>query len=97
MNGSGERISFELLGEQFTVRSDVPKDYFLGLVEYIEKKLRTVHEKLPTLSNVKALIFASLDIADELFRQKENSMDREALNLIKNLSDSLEAAIEEEE
>jgi len=79
------------------VRSDVPRDYFMGLVEYLEKKLREVKEKLPTLSNVKALIFTALDIADELFRQKENSFDRNALNLIKNLSDSLEAAIEEEE
>jgi cell division protein ZapA (FtsZ GTPase activity inhibitor) len=97
MNGSEEHISFELLGERFTVRSDVPRDYFMGLVEYLEKKLREVKEKLPTLSNVKALIFTALDIADELFRQKENSFDRNALNLIKNLSDSLEAAIEEEE
>jgi cell division protein ZapA (FtsZ GTPase activity inhibitor) len=97
MNGSEEKISFELLGERFTVRSDVPKDYFMGLVEYLEKKLQDVKEKLPTLSNVKALIFAALDIADELFRQKESRFDRDALDLIKNLSDSLEAAIDEEE
>jgi len=97
MNGSEDRISFELLGEKFTVRSDVPKDYFLGLVEYLDKKLRAVNEKLPTLSNVKALIFASLDILDELFREKESSMDREALDLIKNLSDSLEAAMDDED
>lgn len=97
MNGSEEKISFELLGERFTVRSDVPKDYFMGLVEYLEKKLQDVKEKLPTLSNVKALIFAALDISDELFRQKESKFDRDALDLIKNLSDSLEAAMDEEE
>lgn len=97
MNGSGDHISFELLGEKFTIRSDVPKDYFLNLVEYLEKKLGDVREKLPTLSNVKALIFAALDITDELFREKGNAIDRDALDLIKNLSDSLEAAIEEDE
>ena len=97
MKGSDEHISFELLGEKFTIRSDVPKDYFLDLVEYLEKKLEDVKQKLPTLSNIKALIFAALDIADELFRQKGSTFDRDALDLIKNLSDSLEAAIEEDE
>jgi len=97
MNGSGDHISFELVGEKFTIRSDVPKDYFLNLVEYLEKKLEDVKQKLPTLSNAKALIFAALDITDELFRQQGNAIDRDALDLIKNLSESLEAAIEEDE
>ncbi|UCB47389.1 MAG: cell division protein ZapA [Spirochaetota bacterium] len=97
MKNSEEKISFKLLGENFTVKSDVSKDYFLSLVEYLEKKLEEVKEKLPNLSNVKVVIFAALDIADELFRKKESTLDRDALKLITELSESLEAAIEEEE
>ena len=96
MNGPAEHISFELLGEKFTIRSDVSKTYFLELVNYLESKLEDVKQKLPTLSNVKALIFAALDIADELFRQKGSGIDSDALGLIKDLSESLEAAMEEE-
>ena len=97
MKSSEEKISFTLLGENFTVKSDVSKDYFLSLVEYLEKKLQDVKEKLPNLSNIKVVIFAALDIADELFRKQDSSLDRDALKLITELSESLEAAIEEEE
>ena len=97
MKSSEEHISFKLLGENFTVKSDVPKKYFLSLVEYLEKKLQEVKEKLPNLSNIKVVIFAALDIADELFRKKESSLDKDALKLITELSESLEAAIEKEE
>ena len=97
MKNSEEKISFKLLGENFTVKSDVSKEYFLSLIEYLEKKLEEVKEKLPNLSNIKVVIFAALDIADELFRKKESSLDRDALKLITELSESLEAAIEEEE
>jgi cell division protein ZapA (FtsZ GTPase activity inhibitor) len=96
MKSTEEHISFKLLGENFTVKSDVPREYFLSLVEYLDKKLREVKEKLPNLSNIKVVIFAALDIADELFRKKESHLDKDALKLITELSESLEAAIEEE-
>jgi cell division protein ZapA (FtsZ GTPase activity inhibitor) len=97
MKSTEEHISFKLLGENFTVKSDVPREYFLGLVEYLDKKLHEVKEKLPNLSNIKVVIFAALDIADELFRKKESPLDKDALKLITELSESLEAAIEEEQ
>jgi len=97
MKSSDDYISFKLLEENFTIKSDVPKDYFLSLVKYLDKKLKDVKKKLPNLTNMKVLILAALDIGDELFRERESTFDKDAIKLISDLSESLASAIEEEE
>lgn len=96
MLDSDERINFELLGEYFTIRSDVPEDYFMKLVHYIQSKVDSVKKESPSLSHIKALIFASLDMADELFKTKEGLLNEDAVKIISDLSSSLASAIEEE-
>ena len=97
MKSSDDYISFKLLEENFTIKSDVPKDYFLSLVKYLDKKLKDVKKKIPNLTNMKVLILAALDIADELFRERESTFDKDAIKLISDLSESLASVIEEEE
>jgi cell division protein ZapA (FtsZ GTPase activity inhibitor) len=97
MRDSEEFINFEILGEQFTIRSDVPKKYFLGLVKRLEGKVKEIKAKFPNLSNFRTLIFAALDIADENEQIKKNVMDTEELKVISDLSDSLASVINEEQ
>jgi cell division protein ZapA (FtsZ GTPase activity inhibitor) len=97
MEEAGDQISFELLGERFTVKSDVPKNYFLKLVKELDGKIQEIRSNFPTLSNVKAVILAALNYADELAQKNEKPMDNEALELITDLSESLASAIEEED
>ncbi len=96
MESSDDYISFKLLEENFTIKSDVPKDYFLSLVKYLDKKLKDVKKKLPNLTNIKVLILTALDISDELFKERESTFDKDAIKLISDLSESLASAIEEE-
>jgi len=100
MDGSDEYINFTLLGENFTIKSDVPKDYVLNLVDYFERRNKSIKVKLPNLSNLRLAILSTLDIIDELFRLKENAnniaLDSKAVKLISDLSESLASVIEED-
>jgi cell division protein ZapA (FtsZ GTPase activity inhibitor) len=88
-------IQFEILNERFTIRSKVPKDYYLRLVEYLREKIKRIQERVPNLSNTKLLIFAALDIADELTKEKDKSFDEDDIQLLSDLSDSLASAIDD--
>ena len=89
-------INFEILGEQFTVKSDVPEDYFLSLVNSLKTKLSDLKSKFPNLSNVKLVIFAALDYADELSKASSNMDEKEVIQRISTLSESLGAILDEE-
>jgi cell division protein ZapA (FtsZ GTPase activity inhibitor) len=88
-------ITFEILGERFTIKSDVSEDYFLDLVEKLNIKVSALKSKYPALSSFKLLAFAALDLADELY-QREKRSRQEEVERIAMLSDSLASAIDEE-
>lgn len=95
MQGSDEYIRFELLGESFTIKSDVSKKYFLSLVKKLEEKINEMKVKFPNLSNVKIALFAALDFADEMSQLGNNTLDKDAIKALSDLSDSLASAIQE--
>jgi len=96
MADSDEFISFEILGEQFTIKSDVPKKYFLRLVKRLDEKVKEIKSKFPNLSNIRAIIFTALDFADELEQLKKDVLNKDAIKVISDLSESLASALNEE-
>lgn len=96
MQESDKCINFELLGEQFTIKSDVPEDYFLTLVYNLKTKIQDLKSKFPNLSNIKLVIFAALDYADELSQSTGSMPDKEVVKRISSLSESLASILEEE-
>ena len=96
MPDSDEYIRFELLGEQFTIKSDVSKKYFLSLVRKLEEKIKEVRTKFPNLSNQKIALFAALDFIDELSQLREKALNKDDIKVISELSDSLASVIKEE-
>jgi cell division protein ZapA (FtsZ GTPase activity inhibitor) len=96
MQESDDSINFEILGEQFTVKSDVPEDYFLTLVNNLKTKIHELKLKFPNLSNIKLVIFAALDYADELSQAAKTMKDNEVIKRLSNLSESLASILEEE-
>jgi len=96
MNTSEELIRFEVLGEKFSIKSDVPKEYFLNLVKDLIQRVEVLKEKFPTLTNLKLVIFAALDIIDELQQIKKKNLNQKDIQIISNLAESLATAIKEE-
>jgi cell division protein ZapA len=57
-----------ILGQKYTIKGDAPEEYIRELASYVDKKLKEVFNAVPNVTPVKASILAALDIADELFR-----------------------------
>lgn len=61
-------IEVYILGQKYTIKGDASEEYIRELASYVDKKLKEVYNILPNITPVKASILAALDIADELFR-----------------------------
>ncbi|MEW6571123.1 MAG: cell division protein ZapA [Nitrospirota bacterium] len=67
-----------ILGQKYTIKGDAPEEYIKELASYVDKKLKEVQSMVPNITPVKATILAALDIADELFklRNEQNELAR---------------------
>ncbi len=95
MKEENNYIEFELLGEVFKVKTDVSKDYFLSLVDYLKQKLTQTKMSFPNQSNIRVLIFSALDIVDELFKEKKHTINESVMEKLTRLSESLASVIED--
>ena len=65
-------VQVQILGHQLTIRGEAEQDYILDVAGYVDRKMREITEKLPVASVSKVAILASLNIADELFKERAN-------------------------
>ncbi len=72
-------VQVQILGQQLSIRGEADQDYILGVATYVDRKMREVTEKLPVASLSKVAILASLNIADELFKERA-SREREGVS-----------------
>ena len=59
-----------ILGQKYTIKGDAPEEYIRNLASYVDIKLKEVNSSIPNMMPVKALILTSLNLADEIFRMK---------------------------
>lgn len=65
-----DRVELTVLGQALTLRSPESPDYLRALAAYLEDRVRAV-QRGGVRDPARALILAALDIADELFRARE--------------------------
>ncbi|MBI2218240.1 MAG: cell division protein ZapA [Candidatus Rokubacteria bacterium] len=69
--GPAARVELRLLGQTLALRTQAPPDYLRSLAAYIEERVGTIHRS-GVRDATTALLLAALDIADELFRARED-------------------------
>ena len=89
-------VQVQILGQQLPLRTEADPSYALELAEFVDGKMREVTKMLPVASVSKVAILASLNIADELFKERANKrrtgsdfQDRTAL-LLRRLDEVLD-------
>jgi cell division protein ZapA len=63
-------VSVQIFGHSYTIRGEADQEYIMGVAAYVDRKMREITEKLPVASLSKVAILASLNIADELFKER---------------------------
>jgi cell division protein ZapA len=86
--------SVTIFGSEYKIRGADP-DYIQVVAAYVDGKMRDLEQRLPAGTPTKLAILASLNIADELFREREEKTRRDtelrerARRLERTLSESL--------
>lgn len=71
VRGEGKNVvQVQIFGHHYTIRGEADQEYILGVASYVDRKMREITEKLPVASLSKVAILASLNIADELFKER---------------------------
>ena len=70
-------VEVQIFGHSYTIRGEANQEYILDVAAYVDRKMREVTEKLPVASLSKVAILASLNIADELFKERALHETRE--------------------
>ena len=70
-------VQVEIFGHSYTIRGEAQQEYILDVAAYVDRKMREITEKLPVASLSKVAILASLNIADELFKERSRRENEE--------------------
>jgi len=64
-------VRVQIFGTSYTIRGEADQAYVQRVASYVDAKMREINEKLPVASVAKVAVLASLNLADELFRERE--------------------------
>lgn len=66
-------VSVEIQGQRYPVRSDLDAAYVAELATYVDAKMRLASRESSVADSMRIAVIAALNIADELFRAREES------------------------
>jgi len=89
-------VSVTILGERYTIRAAEDPAYVQRVAQYVETELAEVVKGSPSLPSSKAVVLASLNIADEIFKMEADRERSEAALAARlgELADLLGAGLE---
>lgn len=91
----GTVLKVNIYGTEYPIRGEVDVEYIRRVAEYVDRKMREVDQSTAAKSSLKVAILAALNIADELFRERDEkasllkSFEAKAEQLSKLLHENL--------
>ena len=64
-------LKVRIYGAEYSIRGEADANYIKAIAEYLDSKMREVDKNVRVDSSLKVAILASLNIADELFRERQ--------------------------
>ncbi len=77
MTDSSRVIPVDIHGQRYPIRSTLDPEYVARLASYVDEKMRAAGESTPTGDSLRLAVLAALNIADELFRCRDVSRERD--------------------
>jgi cell division protein ZapA len=88
-----------ILDEPFAIRSEADADYTRRVASHVDRSLRELREKMPSMEPFQAAVLGAMEITDELFRLRERhgELEGEIADRIARLADAVGDALERSE
>ena len=77
MNDRNE-VRVQIFGTTYTIRGEADPEHIQRVAATVDAKMREINEKLPVASVAKVAVLASLNLADELYRERERRREQAA-------------------
>ena len=77
MSDQGRVIPVDIRGQRYPIRSSLEPEYVARLAFYVDEKMRAAADSTPTGDALRLAVLAALNIADELFRCRDLTRDRD--------------------
>jgi cell division protein ZapA len=81
-------VRIEVFGNEYNIRGQADPEYITRVAAYVDQKMRETNERLALPSISQVAILASLNIADELFRERDER--RRAAQEVRDRAEHLE-------
>jgi cell division protein ZapA len=70
-------IPISIQGQQYPIRTSLDPEYVLQLAAFVDDRMRAAAESTATGDSLRLAVLAALNIADELFRCRDLSDERD--------------------
>jgi cell division protein ZapA len=80
-------VEITIANAQYTIKTDADEAYIQSIARFVNSKIDEIQNKTRSVSTLNVVILAALNIADDLFREKEKNerYSREIGDRSKNL------------
>ena len=72
-----QRVDIEILGQKYPIRSEATPEYVRKLASFVDGRAREIRGDASSGDPARVLALTALDVADELFRLREERKDQD--------------------
>ena len=82
-----EYIKINILGKEYSIKSDVEENYVNQITEYLNQKVEEVLKTTKTVATLNVIILAAMNIANDYFQLK--NINEETIDMVETRSGNL--------
>ncbi|KPL03307.1 MAG: hypothetical protein AMJ90_03335 [candidate division Zixibacteria bacterium SM23_73_2] len=72
MEDKKQTVRVNIMGEEYPIKADADRSYILQVASYVDSKMQDVSNRISVHSPVKVAVLTAMNIADELFRERQD-------------------------
>lgn len=65
------KVTARIMGEDYTIRGRAPREHIERVAKYVDERMLEIAEAYPKLGTSRVAVLAAINMADELFKLKE--------------------------
>jgi len=66
-------VEVTICNAHYTIKTDADEAYIQSIARYVNSKVEEIQNKTKSVSTINVIILAALNIADDLFREKDRN------------------------
>jgi cell division protein ZapA len=87
-------VHVDIQGQRYAIRSALDPKYIADIAAYVDARMDLAGRELATIDTIRIAVIAALNIADDLFRAKQDSADGRAQARAADIERLVDAALE---